>query len=389
MIDQTEEANSKKELQVELRSGLLPSMRDQLINLRQIIDLESDFSQQDPTSRYQLVCGIQSGIVVTYNQIKSALFTICPASAKFTKITRLVTDDQDLEELKFYRLHGIACHVGDDFLATTSPILHFLEKSYQFIYRLKRTGETPDDELYISDDHLYFSEDELYFARKNVIRSIYSALAGIESAIEWLRGSELDMIQDEWTLQIDTLDTFGGLVRAILFRIGPPAHYILSKPLQFRPLIKPVAHLARSLITITKLSRLFFNKLSTQGMNRKRFTACTRMSSHQLTDLEELVLIIPETLGDCLRHLEDCRREIDMEVHKHDLIRAASKTKTLFESNLNLVLIHLVPIIPDTEADDFPVRNYYKTWLEDWKGLLDLAIQHLIDGAESLGNNTT
>ncbi|KNE92527.1 hypothetical protein PSTG_14037 [Puccinia striiformis f. sp. tritici PST-78] len=71
MIDQTEEANSKKELQVELRSGLLPSMRDQLINLRQIIDLESDFSQQDPTSRYQLVCGIQSGIVVTYNQIKT------------------------------------------------------------------------------------------------------------------------------------------------------------------------------------------------------------------------------------------------------------------------------------------------------------------------------
>ncbi|POW20840.1 hypothetical protein PSHT_03071 [Puccinia striiformis] len=197
------------------------------------------------------------------------------------------------------------------------------------------------------------------------------------------------MIQDEWTLQIDTLDTFGGLVRAILLRIGPPAHYILSRPLQFRPLIKPVAHLARSLIKITKLSRLFFNKLSTQGMNRKRFTAYTRMSSHQLTDLEELVLIIPETLGDCLRHLEDCSRQIDIEVHTRDLIRAASKTKTLFESNLNLVLIHLVPIIPDTGADDFPVRNYYKTWLEDWKGLLDLAIQHLIDGAESLGNNTT
>ncbi|KNE90528.1 hypothetical protein PSTG_16045, partial [Puccinia striiformis f. sp. tritici PST-78] len=211
MIDQTEEANSKKELQVELRLGLLPSIRDQLINLRQIIDLESDFSQQDPTSRYQLVCGIQSDIVVTYNQIKSALFTICPASAKFTKINRLVTDDQDLEELKFYRLHGIACHVGDDFLATSSPILYFFEKSYQFIHRLKSTGKTPDDELSFSDDHLYFSEDELYFARKKVIRSIYSALAGIESAIEWLRGSELDMIQDEWTLQIDTLDTFGGL----------------------------------------------------------------------------------------------------------------------------------------------------------------------------------
>ncbi|KNF04200.1 hypothetical protein PSTG_02551 [Puccinia striiformis f. sp. tritici PST-78] len=147
----------------------------------------------------------------------------------------------------------------------------------------------------------------------------------------------------------------------------------------------PVVVLARSAITITKLCRLFFKQLSRRGMNKRRLPLCTGMHSYQL-----------QTLGDSVDEVHKFITNIKLSIeqaettYKHVIIdqltREAENLSTRLSSSLVLILLHFVPLIPET--DGFPSRTYFVTWFATWQDQFYKAKQTFITAIEYYDNNT-
>ncbi|POV95380.1 hypothetical protein PSHT_15695 [Puccinia striiformis] len=145
---------------------------------------------------------------------------------------------------------------------------------------------------------------DLASVREDILCEVDHSLFMIEEAITWVNGSEFDIVQVGWRNEKREI---GESVQELLSMISPanPATKE-EKQSERKPLSESATQLAKSVVPVMKLSRLFFDKI-------------------------ELLT------------------EVVQEIEAH------------FDAGILLILLHFVPIIPDT--DGFPVQNYYKDWL--------------------------
>ncbi|KAA1103046.1 hypothetical protein PGT21_005023 [Puccinia graminis f. sp. tritici] len=217
------------------------------------------------------------------------------------------------------------------------------------------------------------------FSKSNFQEGDY-CLQLIERAINCLEGSEFDVVQVDWRYKFNQ-SVINGHLRELLRRINPttPLDEQNSMPGP-QTLSEPVVNLTKSVLPVIKLCRLFFNKLSERGMNRKRLPLFTKMCSYQLDLISRLAGDIAGKLDRILSIL----RAADTILDEHT-IRSLTKTvkalETHFETPFLLILLHFLPIIPDTVGN--PVQNYFKEWFAIWNTQFTLAIKNLLDVIES------
>ncbi|EFP75943.1 uncharacterized protein PGTG_01274 [Puccinia graminis f. sp. tritici CRL 75-36-700-3] len=358
-----DQLNFKRGLLNQLHSHLLPALGRQIGSLSRLLDPSR--LRSEPGLTLNLILSIQSELNHTLKQIQSALYIVCPYSAASTS-TR--TNDQHRREFKSFRIDGMFDLIAK-YSTMTAMSLIFSEAN-----------------ALLKQLDLSTKPYEVYELEMTDIPSIVSSIAdntadswkAIELTIEWLQGSELNLVQLRWPEEIRAInETLQTLLSLTDSTSTSNEHDELSG---ITLLSKPAIQLAKSLTPIVKLSRLFFNKLSKRGMNRKRLPLFTEMRSDQLKSLAGLAREVSYNLG---KISESVRKTSTVRDNTTSVqcTRLAEKIETRFESSVLLISFYFVPLIADTD-----VQNYYKTWLATWFLQLNLAMQKLRADIEWFGN---
>ncbi|KAH9441668.1 hypothetical protein Pst134EA_032720 [Puccinia striiformis f. sp. tritici] len=167
---------------------------------------------------------------------------------------------------KFYRINELRSKVND-VAFRISESFHFVNLH---IYKTRLSADPPE-------------EENGEGARE---KSIQEALDVMKWTITWFDGLESDIVEDHWRISTFRIDN---LLHELLILVDPtvyPTHHSINEKRRF--VLQPVIELTKSLITIIKLCRLFFKKLSQQGMNKKQLPLHTDMNSKQIKCLCEL-----------------------------------------------------------------------------------------------------
>ncbi|KAI7953208.1 hypothetical protein MJO29_008839 [Puccinia striiformis f. sp. tritici] len=102
--------NAKRNLVVQIQSSHLPRLRQLIATL-----LKQHYPFELPGTsfeNYWLRSETYSELEGALENIYASSQTLCPTPAKSSSIR---TNDKDLEEIKFYRLHGLASHLDGEF----------------------------------------------------------------------------------------------------------------------------------------------------------------------------------------------------------------------------------------------------------------------------------
>ncbi|KAH9452637.1 hypothetical protein Pst134EB_016591 [Puccinia striiformis f. sp. tritici] len=198
----------------------------------------------EPLSTLQSILMIQSQLDHTLNQFPSALQRI---GRVMSTLRSGRTNDQYLKEFKYFRGGGL-------FYLYTSRVIKELVKLFKQSYRLIR-------QMGLSFERNH-DPTRIDATRQLILEHTSSACKEIDSAIEWLEGSEFDLVQWDWPSEICNINE---QLEDLMYLIN---HASLdqadSKPTN-ELLNQRNMRLAKTIPPIVKLSRLFLEKLSRRG----------------------------------------------------------------------------------------------------------------------------
>ncbi|POW04003.1 hypothetical protein PSTT_10679 [Puccinia striiformis] len=119
--------------------------------------------------------------------------------------------------------------------------------------------------------------------RKSLTRWVDIACKSIKSTIKDSESSELDLAQESWHFEVPKIDTMFEEIIGIAYQ--PKTDFVTEdgRRISRTPIHEPVVQLARRMIPIIKLVKIFYNKISRRGMNQHRFPPFTKMSSEQIS----------------------------------------------------------------------------------------------------------
>ncbi|KAA1092705.1 hypothetical protein PGT21_011759 [Puccinia graminis f. sp. tritici] len=342
---------SKKELLTELGSSLLPLLKQQVASLTQALE-DPDMLRQDPGPTLELILEIQPKLAQNWDQIIRTMNHIMPLEGPQPD----PAIDQNLKEFKPYRLRNLATSIRGDL---KMQLQYFLSSSRLVI-----------EEIELTRDHRATS----------IGCDSYELDNSIDSALEWSKVSELDLLNGCWEGAL--LQTNAGL-KDLLFIVH----------LNYRPISRPIAQLAKSFIPLLKLTKLFFNKLLRLGLTIKAdVQSYTEMSTAQLLLFERSAQAIARSISASVGRLiepevED-RAQISQElIHQisQELIHQLKSLSPLFQSVLLLLNLYIIPLVPNNKLSSAQIP--FKAWLVTWYTLFFKATNNAINAANSFAPN--
>ncbi|PLW45107.1 hypothetical protein PCASD_04596 [Puccinia coronata f. sp. avenae] len=135
---------------------------------------------------------------------------------------------------------------------------------------------------------------------------------------------------------------------------------------------KSAIPLAELLIPIIKLSRLFFKKLAKDGLNKTPLKPFTDMNSYQLTRLGDSAGRMScdlDAIVRCIKESDDYD-EADTTL---EVMQTINRIRYAFDSHLLLVILYIVPLLPDLLSSP----NHLQNSLITWSDLILVATQNL------------
>ncbi|KAI9599687.1 hypothetical protein KEM48_008901 [Puccinia striiformis f. sp. tritici PST-130] len=196
----------------------------------------------------ELILKTQRELEENLNRIYSSFYPLCPRDPGGVSNQ---TEDHHNQDIKFGRLR-VLNHLF------TERLLKSLQESFVVSYGLVH-------QLGLSDT--------------------------LKEIIKHLNRSELDNLQRLWSVEVFAIDKhltdFTKRSNNLPIEVGnrPSSPDTTEDFAGIPPNSDSAIQMAESLIPITKLSRMFFRKLSQTGMNRKRLPLFTKMCSAQLQQL--------------------------------------------------------------------------------------------------------
>ncbi|POW05517.1 hypothetical protein PSHT_10774 [Puccinia striiformis] len=309
--------------------------------------------EKEPESRLKLLSELAPEIDLSMTQVISAVTVICPVTLSATQAP---TDaDRDL------RVKATPFKADDYGLKQIKAHEH-----------IRRLGLSTSRWMSCCGEELDIEE------------ATDAAFYTIDLSIEYLKGSDLDIAEDCWHSPLHILD------RLLENAIG----LVVPSQVDVNPFLdpgrklnhEPVINLARSATPIIKLSRLFFNKLSSKGMNRPRSfmgVLYTEMDSNQLKDFCDAAHVVSHLIINIFCSLTNADMNFDDE---------ASRTGTLIEKtellashfgDLSLLVVrYFIPLVQKT--DPLPDQNYYNHWFDRWNTQFKLAIHQFSKAVENI-----
>ncbi|KAH9473239.1 hypothetical protein Pst134EA_000313 [Puccinia striiformis f. sp. tritici] len=348
------EVDSKKQLLIRLHSTLLPSLLSQFTSLHQAFS--PMIIWRDTPTQLRITGETLIQIDHTLDEITSVVDSICPTRPP----TPNQTDDHDLYELKNYRLHGLDHWIKGQLWGNLGHFIfhsgvHLMETGLSTLEPEPDRGARPS-------------------GWGRVWGCIIPCQDSIEMSMNWLKGSEWDSILINWR---SSRDAINHLLERHVDRIHGRPSFFSGGP----ALSEPKKLLGQSFITIIKLTRLFFNKMSTRGINHKPLPLFTNMCSNDLRilsnlgdglrwNIETIISIVIGPLPPDQFLINQCIRVIDI-------------ISAQFQSSAILILSYILPLIP-VSSYSFPVHDYFRDWFFNWQTQIQLATQNCIQVAHSL-----
>ncbi|POW15895.1 hypothetical protein PSTT_01845 [Puccinia striiformis] len=328
-----------------LASTLLPLLGTQIARLSLLLNPISLLERT--SSQFKLVLDHQLVLDQTLDQIISVFHTICPDRES----APVEPNDQHFQEFKSFRLHGLNSCME---LPLFANLLDCFRGSYELIQHLDLSTKK------------YKHHNELAYTIKSCAGWLDFCQTSINDVIQWITGSEIDIIQGDWSEELgdieETLEKFSIMIHSTIsihkHLIHPPREP--SGDQSEEPHSEGAIRLAKLVIPIVKLSRLFFNTLPTGRMNGIKFPLYTEMKSSQLECLSESVNKISTDLKELLKILENADRPFEGWATSPHIIKKAQEIQTRFDSYLYLILLYIVPQIPPTDngfSDQNDLRN--------------------------------
>lgn len=362
----------KKHLWLHLQSSLLPHLQQQITTLSDALDPLKLWC--NPFSQLEFLLVMQSEIEHTLDQVLSASEIICGPNS----ISRSVPiNDQHLKEFKIYRLNGLSSTLGS-LLRSIGYLFRF---SYELIQLMNLTCKQ-----YSSYQSMMTSYQAMVHPRETLLHHSSDALAWISSITKWLSASEFDLVQDKsrnkWAVhhksQVSSLlEDLTGLINA---RARTQEELLdVDETLEGGPLSESAERVAKLLVPIFKLCRLFYKHLSAQGIDRKLLPLYTDMSSEQLNLIDLLPIQIDTQLYKLLCSLRN-------DVPFDQLVQQVLKLEAYFATPGYLILLHFAPILPNTR-DGHPAHHQFVERLTVWNTHLNLAIHNVFDHLNTVQNN--
>ncbi|KAI7950131.1 hypothetical protein MJO28_008952 [Puccinia striiformis f. sp. tritici] len=352
----------KSDLLFQLHSSYLPQLRHQITTLSE--SLEPSDLLENPQSKFNFISEIQSDLDRTLDQIFSATRVICRLPMELPTIR---INDHHLKFFKTYRLYKLQYALTMSFSDAISSFCHYCRN---LIQELKLTTQKLN------------RKPDIAYTREQLLSAACESRFMIEEAMICANGSEFDMVQLEWQNEKrgihESLQKLSSMIK--------PSNLAAEEENRSKrkPLSESAIQLARSVVPIMKLSRLFFDKMSKQGMNQKKLPLSTTMCSDQLITISELAQHIDSQISTILESLGDADTYHEPDISKK-LTEAVQQIETHFDAGIILILLHFVPIIPDT--DGFPVQNYYKDWLATWNTQLSIAVNNHLEACKIFEQN--
>ncbi|KAI9622358.1 hypothetical protein KEM48_007249 [Puccinia striiformis f. sp. tritici PST-130] len=283
---------------------------------------------KEPESILKRIAELQPEIDHNVAQIKSAVDVVCPDALSSSD----QANDQQLKQFKIYRLLKLKKMLSDFIQLRTCPVFT------------------------AASEHIKLMELSTASLRENRREAchyrvvIEHALDSIRLTINHLKGSEWDVAED--CRRYAVLASTDG------------------------KLSDPLIHHAQLVVPIFKLSKLFFKKSSRTRVNKKLVSPFTDMNSIQLSGLCQSARAVPGALKGILSLLCSGHGLPTDAATYENVIRFAETMASLMETQVQLTVTYLVPLVPQTGV--LLDQNYYKDWFSLWDAQFTLAINNLI-----------
>ncbi|KAH9453126.1 hypothetical protein Pst134EB_017059 [Puccinia striiformis f. sp. tritici] len=333
-----ERLRTKKDLLTEVHSTLLPLLEEQITTIYGALR-HHDEVRKDPGPTIRLVLKVQVELGQTLGQTIRAFSEIIPGQLPEPN----QTNDQHYREFKTYRLCGLSSLVRGELISRSN---YFFSQCKQVIEKL----QLPRDPYEIGD----------------VRCSCHALRRSIDGAIAWANGSELTIIRDSWQ---DGLNKIDEASNDLFWLVGSKNDLINQEAVS----------LIQSYTLIVKLSKLFFKKLSREGMDQEQGPLCTEMCSYQLKSLENSVNIISESIFSAVCQLEEA--PLGGEVGIQSIIWGVEKALTAFQTCLLLAEFYIVPLLPRIDVCSFQIE--FRTWFVNWNLLFSQATHNVIQACRT------
>ncbi|OAV95442.1 hypothetical protein PTTG_26620 [Puccinia triticina 1-1 BBBD Race 1] len=317
-----ERLRRKKYLLTELHSTLIPLLRNHIISLWQAL-WGPNRLQIGPASTLKLVIEIQQKLELTLDRIICVINDIIPSNIYGTENT----DDQHFKEFKRYRIVRLDNSIRQELKDALA-------------------------------DHQARAQAQ----------SVVHLLRSIESVVKWSSESELHEIVDDWKSKIEEMST----------EVDGLLHVVDAKN---SPYPRPIIELAHTFIPVVKLAKIFFHKMTTDVMAKRKLPLSTDMSSEQLGKLGEYV----GDIRDVLSGLHSCLPSIAGHAHHSSpgtISDELTGLLTHFQQCLVLVDIYIIPSC--TDINGCSARNSLKTWLVTWITLFYQSTHNAIQACNSI-----
>ncbi|KAA1105982.1 hypothetical protein PGT21_025512 [Puccinia graminis f. sp. tritici] len=360
---------SKEDLLSSLQSSILLILQRQILSLS--LALMPSHLQKEPGKNLKLLLQSQSALDHSLRQIECIIDILCPQHLGIPNRT----DDQHLKALKSFRLYGLKSKFSK---LLSQELLNIFRKAPELIQQLNlSTDQNPINQ---TDDPTCHPSG--FSAERTLISLAEHTLPALdmaESMVDWLKGSDLDLAQEYWNFKLVTLDELVRLCKEMCVVMGN------EKSAGNQLVREPVIRLARLVIPIIKLSRLFLYKLSRRGINQRRLCLLySEMSSDQIESLSQAAGNITRDLLQLLILFTRADTAYGA-VSSQQFTEKAQTLKDSFENPLLLSILYILPLIPETDGS--PTQDSYRDWLVTWNTLRILAIHNFINCAKSFEND--
>ncbi|KAI7950151.1 hypothetical protein MJO28_008972 [Puccinia striiformis f. sp. tritici] len=358
----TDQPGMELDAALQLHLWTLPELRRQIVTILDLLDPHKFL--KDPGSRLRLILEIQSELSHTLDRIIIyAIHILCPLPIYSPSGRR---DDQHLQECKQFRLRGLHDHLTQALLRAINIVCY---ESDFLIQQLILSTDTKD-----GDSHVALS-------RKCLLLRESPLMTSIESGIEWLKGSDFDIVQIGWSKEVlgynKSLETILDLVDKTINSTKR------NNGRQTKKIDKFVIQLAKLAIIIIKLLRPFFNKLSVRGMNRKRLPMFSKMCSEDLNTVAQVAVNRGGELHQMAGMLKGAQSATALICRQ--LTETIQNIDAYTTESLLLILTYFLPLIPDTNG--CPTQNYYRAWFDTWKTLFTIANNNFLHAVQVLQSN--
>jgi hypothetical protein len=359
----TYQENWKKTLS-QLQFTTLPQLRQRINALPKLVnpcELQDDIDG----SVHERIIEIQSGLDENLDQILSIVAGIEESLVALPP----PPDDKHLRESKRFMRTGASFQ------------LQMLDDELRWIFD---SGADTMEELQKSTPATSSTSHPI--CRSYRVREItmYTATAtkSIDELMKWITSHEFINIQERWVLETSDYDSkiakLTQFIHQTINSTEPKDDGQVSD--DFANLNKNAIPLAQSLIPIIKLSRLFFTKLAKEGPNKILLKPFTDMNTVQLRTLAESPGDINCDFTRIVRYIKESHAYDEADTTRV-ITQAIKQLIQSFDSNLLLVFLYIIPLVPNSISSPDHLHHSLVTWND----LFSMATQNCLRAAQSYG----